>query len=100
MKQNPPTPEINPFDALITYPERLNLTQNLVDQALKTARVEIKEQKKVNKVLEKECQEVRKEAVEVKRQLAELMAQQALRDGDHAALVKATAVSQDGGRAF
>jgi len=28
------------------------------------------------------------------------MAQQALRSGDHAALVKATAVSQDGGRAF
>lgn len=82
------------------YPERLNLTQELLDQALKTARAEIKEQRKVNEGLKKEGDKARQEAVEAKRQLAELMAQQALRDANHAALVKATAASKVDGRAF
>ncbi|OBW65559.1 MAG: NAD(P)-binding protein [Aureobasidium pullulans] len=96
----PITPKINPLDASITYPERLNFTQKLLDQALKTARAGVEERKKVNKVLEKECKEVRKEVVEAKRQLAEMMAQQALRDANHAALGTDTTGPDAESRAF
>lgn len=82
------------------YPEHLNLTQKLVDQALKTARAENKEQKKVNEGLKKEAVEAKIEAVEVKRQLVEFMAQQALRDGDHAALGTDTTGPDAESRAF
>lgn len=62
----PITPEINPFDALITYPERLNLTQKLLDQALMTARAGVEERKKVSKGLKKDGDKARQEAVEAK----------------------------------
>lgn len=84
-EKDPPTPNINPFDASVTYPERLNLTQKLLDQALKTAKAEIEEQKKVNNAMEKQWDKTRKEAVEAKRKLAKVMTPQEPRDGDHAA---------------